>query len=357
MKERCTIATLQADDILDLVETTLNKLGKPNYTEIASDLQEHVAWNQLMNTERMMFGGGKGMQWEVMVSTSTAAKNTGLFEVDDVDVPDVFQKASVPWRHSTSNMAFDRREEEMNSGESRIVDIVAARRTTAMISYAELWETDFWSNPADSADSLKMFGVPYWIVWNATEGFNGSNPSGYTAGAGGLNSDTYTRWKNWSAQYAAVSKDDLVKKLRKASHFTRFLAPSKSNPRTFNTGDRYGYYASYTIVSGLEELLEAQNQNLGTDVASMDKRTLFRGNPVIWAPILENKDNEVVYGINWGVFKIGFLRGEVLRQTGPMPAPLQHTVINVHWDTTTQVIVRDRRRNFVIADGDPGEDT
>ena len=350
------MATLQADDILDLVQTTLDDLGRFNYTEIASDIQDHVAWNQLMNRERTVFGSGRGMTWEVMVNTSTAAKNTGLFEVDDVDVPDVFQKANVDWRHSTSNMAFDRREEEMNSGAARIVDLVAARRTTAMISYAELFENDFWTNPADSSNNLKMFGVPYWIVYNATEGFNGSNPSGYTSGAGNLNSDTYTRWKNYTANFASISKDDLVKKMRKASHFTRFMAPNKSNPSTFNTGDRYGYYASYAIVSGLEELLEAQNQNLGVDVASMDKRTLFRGNPVIWAPILENKDSEVVYGINWGVFKIAFLRGEILRQTGPMPAPLQHNVINVHWDSTTQVICRDRRRNFVIADGDPGED-
>lgn len=292
-----------------------------------------------------------------MVSNSSAAKNTGLFEVDDVDVPDVMQQVRIPWRHSTTNMAFDRREEEMNSGAARIVDLVDVRRTTSMISYAELFETDFWSNPADSTDKLKMFGVPYWIVWNATEGFNGSNPSGYTAGAGGLDSDTYTRWKNWSAQYSMVTKDDLVKKMRKASTFTRFMAPRMSNPSTFNTGDDYGYYCTYDILSGLEELLEAQNQNLGNDIASKDGRTMFRGNPVIWAPILENKDNSVMYGINWGVFKIAFLRGEVMKQTGPERAPSQHTVINVHWDSTTQVMVRDRRRNFVIAAGDPGEDT
>ncbi len=348
---------MQADDILDLVETTLDDLGRFNYTEIASDLQHHIAWNQLMNRHRTMFGSGRGITWEIMVSTSSAAKNTGLFEVDDVDVPDVFKKANIDWRHSTTNMAFDRREEEMNSGAARIVDLVAARRTTAMISYAELFESDWWTNPADSSDNKKMFGVPYWIVWNATEGFNGSNPAGYTSGAGNLNSDTFTRWKNWTAQYAAISKDDLVKKMRKASHFTFFEAPLHSNPSTFNTGDRNAYYCSYDILSGLEELLEAQNQNLGLDVASMDKRTLFRGNPVVWAPILENKDNSVMYGINWGVFKIAFLRGEVLRQTGPMKAPLQHTVINVHWDTTTNNVCRDRRRNFVIAAGDPGEDT
>ncbi len=310
-----------------------------------------------MDANRIVFGGGRGMTWEVMVSSSTAAKNTGLFEVDDVDVPDVFQKANVDWRHSTTNMAFDRREEEMNSGVARIVNLVEARRTTAMISYAELLENDFWTNPADSADKKKLFGVPYWIVWNATEGFNGSNPSGYTSGAGNLNSDTYTRWKNWSAQFAAVSKDDLVKKMRKASTFTRFMAPKRSNPRTFNTGDQYGYYCTYSILSGLEELLEAQNQNLGNDIASKDGQTLFRSNPLTWAPILENKDSEVLYGINWGVFKVAFLSGEVFRQTGPMQAPLQHTVIHAHWDSTRQVIVRDRRRNFVIADGDPGEDT
>lgn len=350
------MATLQADDVLDLVKTTLEELGRFRYTDIASDLQKHVAWNQMMTTRRSTFSSGTSLKWDVMVSTSTAAKNTGLFEVDDVDVPDVMQTADVEWRHNTFNMAIERRTVRMNASPAKVVDLVGVRRTTAFKSGAELFETNAWTNPADSTDALKPFGFPYWIVYNATEGFNGSNPSGYSAGAGGLNSDTFTRWKNWSANFAAISKDDFVKKLRKAATFTHFEASARSKPKTFNTGDDYGYYCTYAILSGLEELLEAQNQNLGFSIDSMDGRTLFRSAPVIWAPILENKDSEVLYGINWGVFELAFLSGEFLHQTGPRISPQAHTVIDTHWDSTMNFRCYDRRRNFVIADGDPGED-
>ena len=32
------------------------------------------------------------------------------------------------------------------------------------------------------------FGVLYWLVYNASTGFNGGNPTGFSAGAGNLDS-------------------------------------------------------------------------------------------------------------------------------------------------------------------------
>jgi hypothetical protein len=319
------------------------------FTEVASDLQDFIAMGQLLRRERVSFGSGYGIQWTVMTDTSGAAKNTGLFEVDSVNVGDVLQQANIPWRHCNTNYAIERREVAMNRSPARIVELLTVRRTDAMVSMAELMETNFWNDPAD--DGLTPFGVDYWVPkgTNTTPSFgNTANPTNFTAGAGSIDASVYTRWAPWSGRYVNVTKDDLVRKWRKAATFTKFMPAPRTNAPTFNTGDRYGYYTNYDVVGVLEEALEAQNENLGNDIASKDGRLLFRQVPVTWVPQLENDSQDPVYGINWGVFKPVFLRGEFMREMGPRVASNQHTVLQVHVDCTLNWICRDRRRIFQL---------
>lgn len=349
------MATLEPADLADLIKTTLKDLGRFKWTDISLSLQNHIAWNQLMNPHRVTFSSGRELQWNVQVSTSTQAKHVGLYDVDDVDVDDLMQTATVPWRNDKTSFAIEAHEITMNTPPAEVVDLVKVRRNAAHGAYANMKETDFWTNPADSTDKLLPLGVPYYIVYNATEGFNGGNPSGYTAGAGGLSTDDYSAWKNWTAQFTSVTPDDFVKKFRKASVFTRFIAPMRSSSSSYNTGDAYGYYASYPIITALETILETQNQNLGNGLGSKDGNVMFKGNHVTHAPKLDEKSNDVMYGINWGVFKFAFLRGWFMKQNGPQPMGNQRNVIRTIWDSTGDYICYDRRANFVLAAGDPGE--
>ena len=348
------MVTIQVVDLADVTALTLQQLGRFKWSDISLDLQEYVGFNQLMQKNRITWNDGDRLDWNVQVSTATSARNNGLYEVDTVDVEDFMQIATVEWRNTEAKFAFEAHARDMNRGASRILDFIKPRLNASMGSYANVIETNTWTNPADSSDKLKPFGIPYYVVWNATEGFNGSNPSGYTAGAAGLNSDTFTRWKNYTAQHASIA--DLVKKMRKASRFVKFIAPMRAVQAPYGTSDNYGYYTTYSILASLEERLEAQNQNLGNDIASKDGRTLFKGNPVIWAPKLEDKDSEVLYGINWGKMKMGFLSGWFMKQNGPKAMGSQRHIIRTYWDNTYQLQCFDRRSQFVIADADPGED-
>lgn len=343
------MATIQADDIGDLVTATLRDLGRLRFTEIASDLQEFVAMGQLLQRERVGFGSGYGIQWTVMTDHSGAARNTGLFEVDNVNVGDVLQQANVPWRHCNTNYAIERRELAMNRSPARVVELLTVRRIDALISLAELMETNWWNDPAD--DGLTPFGIDYWIpkATSATEQFgNDPNPTNFAAGAASIDGSTFTRWAPYNVQYTNVTKDDLVRKWRRAATFTRFRPAPRTNAPTFNTGDRYGYYTNYNVIGPLEEALEAQNENLGNDIASKDGRLMFRQVPVTWVPQLENDSQDPVYGLNWGVMKPVFLRGEFMREMGPRIASNQHTVMQVHLDCTQNWIGRDRRRLFQL---------
>lgn len=338
---------LQADDIVDLITTTLRNLGENKWTDLTYDLQEHVAYSQLRNQMKAGYESGYGLQFNVVKGTSNNAKMTGLFDVDDLNATDQAITGNVPWRWMKTGYNFDKREVKMNMTPRRIVDMVKQRRAGAMTDFAALFETQFWSKPADSTDNLNIFGLPYWVVQANTEGFNGGNPTGFTAGCAGISSSTYPRWANWTAQYVDVTKTDLIRKWRNAATKTVFKPPVMGNP-DYNTGNKYGYYVPYSVLGLLEESLEGQNENLGNDIASKDGQVTFRRTPVQWVPFLDNDATNPIYGINWGVLKFSFLNGMFQTETPPMITPGAHNVIQVWQDSGGNLECFDRRRLFVL---------
>ncbi len=347
------MAFLQADDIADLIKTTQRDLGRMKWTDISYNLQEYIALPMILQREKVSFQSGYGIQWNVAVATSGAAKDTELYATDSVNVADVMQTANIPWRHVTTNYAIERREIAMNRAPAEIVDLVRIRRNDAMIDMAKHLEERFWTKPATSADNQRMYGIPYWIVYPGTVSGNGSfagtNPSGFSSGAGNLSSTTYPAWSNWASTYTAITSTDLIRKWRRAATFTNFKAPVPSP--SYSTGNQYGYYTNYNVIGPLEEALEAQNDNLGNDIASKDGRLLFRQVAVTWVPYLEANTANPVYGINWGCLKPAFLAGEYMREEGPNAASNQHTVFVTHVDTTLNLMCTNRRMNFVLGTG------
>src|SRR5438552_2259734 len=97
--------TIQADAIGDLVKTTLNELGEKKFTEIATDLQDHIAMPKLLKKGKVVFDAGPQFQWDVMTDHNHSAKAVGLYAQDNVNVPDVMTQGVVPWRHCTYNYA------------------------------------------------------------------------------------------------------------------------------------------------------------------------------------------------------------------------------------------------------------
>ncbi len=340
---------LQASEIGDLVALTQRDLGRMKWSDISLSLQDYVAMPNLLRTEKVEFGSGQGIQWNVQVRNAGLARNVGLYETDTVNVQDVMVQANIPWRHTTVSYAIERREIAMNREPARIVELVKVRRHTALNDLAELMEQNFWTKPTDSTDEVKPFGVPYWIVKNTSTGFNGTNPSGFTSGAGAVSSSTYTNWANYTAQYTAVSKDDLVRKVRAAAAKTNFKAPNPYASYERGQSPRFGHYTNYDVLGPLEELLEAQNQNLGNDLASKDGATLFRRVPVMWVPYLDSDTSDPWYGIDWSVFYPCFLSSEYMNEMTMPPSDRQHTVVNTHIDNSYNFKCVDRRHNFVVS--------
>lgn len=339
--------TLTADGIDDLILLTQRNLGSYKWTDIETPLQEYHAMGRLVNKKKVKFESGTGIQFQVMVANSGAAKHVGMFETDNVNVANVMKNANIGWRHTTTNWGYERREVLMNAKPSKIVDLVKTRRVDAMSSLARLMEDTFWSKPSDDTDEKTPFGIAYYVVKNSSTGFNGGAAAGFASGPAGLSPTTYPGWKNYTDQYAAVSASDLIRKMRRAYYFTGFMSPVPQ-PQ-YHMGDDLGIYTNYTVLGLMEEALEAQNDSLGNDMASKDGKALFRGVKVMWVPWLENDTTNPVYGLNWGSLYPTVLSGDFMTESAPMQSAKQHNMREVHVDLTWNMCCKDRRKQWVIS--------
>lgn len=338
---------LRPEQIDDLALVTLRDLGRSSWTDISYELQEYVAMSRMLRQNKVGFSGGDEVQWQVQVTHSGAARNTALYNTDSIGVQNVMKSAYIPWTFQDTHYAYDQREPAFNRGPAAILNLLKVRRHDAMVALAELMETNFWNLPDTGDDNLKPYGLPYWCVTGTTEGFTGLNPTGFSAGAGNIDSTVYPRWSNWYSQYTSVTETDFVRRLRKAATFTKFRTPH-AHP-SYNRGDNYAFYTNYDVIGVLEEYLRSSNENLGYDVGKYDGKLMFRGNPINWAPYLEDDTTDPLYGINWGVFRPIFQTGEYMRESRPLPVPNNHRGRVIWIDVSCQFECRDRRRLFKIA--------
>lgn len=339
---------IQAENVQDFVNDTLKDLGKPKFTDISSNLQRHVAMKNLLRKNRATLQSGSGIQFNVLVNQSNAARNVALAESDNVNMVDGMVQASTVWRNSQTSYMIVRQLMAMNREPARIVDYVKQQRIMAMISFAELMETNFWAAPS-ATDTKTPLGLPYWITKNATKGFNGGNLTGY-ANVAGLSNGTYPNWANWTFPFTNVTRDDFIRNAREAATKTDWTPPVDGIPSP-GTGDEYGWYTNYNVIQPLEEALENQNDDLGNDIDSMDGHVIFRKAKVTWVPWLERDTTNPFYGICWGWFKTYILEGEWMKETSVPITPGQHTVNSQFMDCTYQFVTKNRRVHIVGSNG------
>ena len=340
--------TLQYSDIDDAVLLTQqNFVKKGAFVDMQTDLTDHVAVREMWKKRKKVFNGGDNWEWEAQVDHNHSARAVGMFETDGSSMADTMVKGYVEPRHVNAHYIYDQREKAFQRGGKAIVDLVKTRYTGMMVSVFEKMEEFLWGKPVDSTDVKTPYGIAYWVTRNASEGFNGGNPSGFTAGRGNISTDTYARWANYTAQYASISKEDLIRKMRRASRKTKFRSPvSHAVPNLSEMGN--GIYTNDTVIGLLEEILEANNMSLGNDIASKDGRTLFKGTPLTYAPYLDSDAANPVYMLDWKWLTIGVMAGWENQLTSPYMVPGKHLVRRVDLDCTLQMVCTDLRRQTVI---------
>ena len=221
-------APLTPSDLDDLVIATLPLFKRHKITDIALDLPEYIS-AKIMNEKTVVERGGESVNFKVKTRNTGLARNTGMLSEDVTGIEDVLVSASVPWTKQTVNWSYSIDEPEFQSDAETIIDILRIRDHDAMGDMAELNEENMWSAPASTSEKRPM-GIPFWLQKDtntaANDGtLNGRDPSGFTTGRGGISSTTYSKWRNWTFRYSAYTVDDLVRKIKRALVFTKFVPP------------------------------------------------------------------------------------------------------------------------------------
>jgi hypothetical protein len=338
------LAYSQIDDAVLLTQNKLVKRGA--FVDMQTDLTEHVAAREMWGSRKKVFEGGENWEFEAQIDHNHSARAVGLYEQDASSLHDTMIKGEVPPRHVNAHYIYDQREKAFQRGGTAIVNLIQTKYTAMMVSLFEYLEEILWSKPTDSTDDKTPFGILYWVVKNATLGFNGGNPSGFSDGRAGIDSATVTRFRNYSGTYTEISKTDLVRKMRQAHRKTRFRSPVSHATPNLQMGN--GIYTNDSVIGILEEILEEQNMSLGNDIASKDGKTLFKSTPVQYAPKLDDDSQNPIYMLDWTWLAVGVMAGWENNLSAPYMVPGKHLVRRVDLDATLNMICTDPRRQTVL---------
>jgi hypothetical protein len=338
------LAYSSIDDAVLLTQNQLVQRGA--FLDLQTDLTDHVAVRELWKGRQKKFEGGLDWTWNAQMDHNHSTRAVGLFENDGNSVGDTMKEAKVGIRHINASYIYDQRESAFQRGGTSIVDLVQTRYVAMMVSWYEYLEDVLWGKPTDSTDDKTPYGLAYWVVKNATEGFNGGNPAGFSSGAGGIDSSAYPRWANYTAKYTSISKEDLMRKMRKAARKINFRSPvSHATPSVGSMSN--GIYTNDSVIGLMEETLEANNMNLGGDLIK-DDSVLFKGTPVVYAPKLDDDTTNPIYMLDWKWLAIGVMPGWENNLSAPQPVPGKHTVRRVDLDASLNMVCTDRRRQAVF---------
>jgi len=346
---------LTADQIIDLVKLTqANIIKRGAALNLMTDLTDYVAVRELWKKHKKVFAGGLDWEFDAVTDHNHSARFVGLYENDGAAINDATTKGSVGPRFVDANYVFDVREKIFQRPAIEIVNYVRLKYHRMLTSFYELLEPALWGKPEDSTDKKTPYGVAYWVtkqsdadaLTNANGGFDGKNPTGFSDGRAGISSSAYPRWANWACQYSSVSKDDLVRKMRRAVRKTQFRSPISLAEPTLGTGN--GIYTSDNVIHVFEEILEAQNMNLGNDLASKDGKTLFKGHPIVYAPYLDADSTDPVYMLDWKYLALGVMDGWEQHVSAPQTVPGKHNVRAVFLDAGTNMVCTNLRKQAVF---------
>lgn len=351
------MATLLHKDIDDFVELTLPKIEKEVWVDISMPLQKY-SWGERW-LKKKPERGGPYLEWKLEYALQGSFKPSGLYAVERTNKRDVMTHGRSDWTKQTANWIYDIDEPAFQSGPERIIEEMKLGERGMLKDVIAGMETYMWSAPSISTqDPMTPKGIPFWIQKYSSgtnPGFSGGDPSGFTLGAGNIATATYDQWKNYCGTYAAVSRDDLIEKVVNACDYCDFKAPVPGAGLAEGSPE-WGFYTVHSVVATMRKLMEANNDNLGREVAwGANGEILLRSNPVVWIPSLDNSavasydSTNPFYGINWGTLNYYFKTGRNMLKLPPRQAPNQPTVrirTLINWG---DFVCYNRRSNFVFS--------
>lgn len=347
-----------ASTFTDLVNSTLPDLDRDIVTDLSSDLRKFTFADQLLDEKKRSYDSGISLRTNVVYRNNGQAANVLPGQLDDVNNVEVSAYGTIDWRMCKTDYCFDQRLAAQNSGAAQIFDMIKAQYHAGIMAQLELWESNAWIGSPVAGDVTTPCSINSFIVYSATDSTEGvptgGNATGSTAGfiLDSTNVSYGAKWKNYCMTYTNPTLPDLVRKIRDCMEFSDYYSPSYA--KYTNARPDRGMYTNYGVLSELESLVRAQNENLGTDLAMHDGDVFIRKIPVKSVPKLASRTTSMpVYGIDWKSIYPCYLNGWFMKKSKLKESALDHNLLVQFLDTQYNWRAKNRRSSFLVAKSDP----
>lgn len=339
---------LMLTDVQDLVTSTLPDFGKPTFRQIAQQSQRYEIFSRWFRENKVEIGGGLGVRRQLMTSHDTDNLHTGPYSQDQVSFGDVMAQLRVDYVHVKKGWTFNYYELKVNQGPAVVFNVLEPKRSSALLNIASDIENKGWAAPSSSSDTTLPYGVTFWVTKNATTGFTGGYPSGFTSLAG-IDLTTHPNFKNYSDTYVTANNDDLCEKMRQASLMTFFESPLGVGGDGQSITDSFRVYCNTETYRKFDAVKRNQNDDLGNDIGTdIGGRAIFNGNPIVRVPKLDEDTSDPVYMINHNAFKVMIMEGDFLRESPVKEVGDNHNQYVVWIDMSYNYLCEDRRAQSVL---------
>jgi hypothetical protein len=355
---------LRDQDITDLLNTTHPAyMDKASFVDISSEISKFIVMPYLLTRKGGVkeISNGMGVEQLLMTDFGGRSRWVGEFEEDVHTLMDHLKKMKVYFKLLNDSVIYTKTMIVENRGDARIANVFEPAIRALWLRVAHTMEENFFETP-DASATLTPWGLKYWIVKNATEGFNGGYPAGFTSIAEVSLTDAPT-FKNYTNTYVAATKADLVLKMKRAHRKTKWISPKPMANFKGDTSDNQIILCNEDTAEALETIGEGQNENLGRDLApysvtlkgtglriSDDGEITFKRKQIFPTEMLNDDTTDPLYGLDMDTFHALTFSGEnmVLGDFVNMAAGNQHRVWAANLDHKHQTICTNRRNNWVI---------
>lgn len=325
------------------------------YTDISLPYQNFMFAKFMDEGGKLPLGDVQGttMTFRVHYQNSSTARLTGLFDTNNTSRAKGLATGTVKMSKQDVSYTYDIDEAIFNQAdEYRIVEHIERLYHAAMNDWFVFMEQSMFSQPASSTDSpFGILGLPHWLVLDTastTPSFTGGNPTGFTAGAAGLDSATYTGWDNCTFGYSTIDWN-FVESLFSAFFLTSFKAPH-SYPKSSTGKKGYFFATTLDVVNKMRNLLRSANENYGKDVMGFANVVLNSQEIEPSSYLTQTSTNNIFYAVNMEHMGFKAQEGKQGKWTDPIRRPDSYSVRDVFMPNWLQGWCDNRREaGFVCA--------
>lgn len=346
----------QINDLFLSVREGVQERGKWADTSLP---YQNFFFSRFMEEGKLPEGDSTGttMTFRVQYANTSNFRITGLYDTNNTGIAKGLTYGTVKYSKQDVSVSYDVDEEVFNSDdEDKVLDYIDFRYHQGWNDFYLGMESAIFAQPSGPSESpFGILGFPHWLVLDTgstTPSFTGGNPSGFTAGAAGIDSATYTGWDNCTFGFPSINWD-FIDALFYAFFLTNFKAPHQ-HPENGTGKSGYFFATTWNNVAGLRKLLRTANENYGRKEVMAFADIVLNSQEIEPSAYLTQNSggsvpSEVFYAINKAHLGFKGKPGKSMKWTDPIRRPDAYSVRDVFMPNWMQGYCDDRRQAGFVA--------